>query len=500
MTDELRFEVRPIEGAFAAVGETVSFRREGGKLYALNEDGEAFGVVPSKFAAAICDQPAETLTAEVAGRGEGGFLTVQVAFEEAGEEPAVSPAAAPAGQAAPSLAKAPAPTPAAPAVPAAGEATSQIPVAEAPNETGTAAEPAAGEEARAPQSKRRLPVWAKVAVGILAAVVVLLVVLVGVVLIGTEATQTVTVGHVSYEAPGSWTAKVLDVDEDDLNEYYYGVYADDFDGGILIQADCPSDPYFTEYALPYLLSGMGIDDDPIDEYTTDEGARVYLYEGLEIEGESQEGTGYLQVVVSGDYATTTYAYCTPAEFDEHADELLEILNTLTIIDAEEPSYSQTQTIGAGDVTTEIPVSWTVEEDADNTTAYSDDYTCLIEVSNGEEITDWEELYLLTAWVWESYDGDADVERVDYEDAVILKISVSSYEFDYHDVDDVDSIGYLYYIFSGNTYYLVRAFCSTDDYGLYGPGFEGIVASLNIDNPSEPYDAEDAGDEDGEAST
>lgn len=53
MEELLGFEVRPIQGVVAAVGEEVTFKEEDGKLLALNEDGEAFGVVPNKFAKSL---------------------------------------------------------------------------------------------------------------------------------------------------------------------------------------------------------------------------------------------------------------------------------------------------------------------------------------------------------------------------------------------------------------------------------------------------------------
>lgn len=53
MDELLGFEVRPIQGVVVAVGEEVTFKEEDGKLLALNEDGEAFGVVPNRFAKSL---------------------------------------------------------------------------------------------------------------------------------------------------------------------------------------------------------------------------------------------------------------------------------------------------------------------------------------------------------------------------------------------------------------------------------------------------------------
>ena len=71
MAEAFEFEVRPIEGATAVVGEEVTFREEGGKLYALNEDGEAFGVVPKAVAARLEALGIDSLPAEVSSHAEG---------------------------------------------------------------------------------------------------------------------------------------------------------------------------------------------------------------------------------------------------------------------------------------------------------------------------------------------------------------------------------------------------------------------------------------------
>ena len=485
MTDELRFEVRPIEGAFAAVGETVAFRREGGRLYALNEDGEAFGVVPSKFAAAICGQPAETLTAEVAGRGEGGFLTVQVAFEEAGGELANEPSATPADQAAPALAEAPAPGPAAPAVPAAGEATEQVPVAEAASEASPAAKPATVEETRAPQSKKKLPVWAKVALGALAAVVVLALVIAAVASSGTEATQTVTVGHVEYEVPGSWTIEDLSDETDELFEYLVAADPDDFNGVVTISADWPS-YYFSEDLLPAILVGVGVEGDPVDEYTTDEGALVYLYEGVELEGDSTDATGYVQIVISGDYATVTSAACLSEEFDEHADELLEILNTLTIIDAEEPSYSQVQEEESssasqiGHVVYEIPESWTVEDLSDDNSDfeyyyafYANDFDGgLLVLADGSSLLFAEALMSYTLSGMGIEDDPVDEYLTDDGAHVYL------YEYDMESSGDTYS-GYMQIVVSGDYAAATYANCTSDELDYHAEELKEILYSVTV---------------------
>lgn len=69
----MEFEVRLIDGAMAVVGEEVTFKEENGKLLALNEDSEAFGVVPNKYAEQLkefAEQNSE-MDAIVVAHGDG---------------------------------------------------------------------------------------------------------------------------------------------------------------------------------------------------------------------------------------------------------------------------------------------------------------------------------------------------------------------------------------------------------------------------------------------
>ena len=84
MAEAFKFEVRPIEGATAVIGEEVTFRSEGGRLYALNEDGEAFGTVPKAVAARLEEAGVDSLAAEVASRA-GGVPTISVMEFGSGE-------------------------------------------------------------------------------------------------------------------------------------------------------------------------------------------------------------------------------------------------------------------------------------------------------------------------------------------------------------------------------------------------------------------------------
>lgn len=88
MEELLSFEVRPVQGVVVAVGEEVTFKEEDGKLLALNEGGEAFGVVPNKFSKKLLELTAagEVISASVEGRSDGVPLIVVSREDETVEE------------------------------------------------------------------------------------------------------------------------------------------------------------------------------------------------------------------------------------------------------------------------------------------------------------------------------------------------------------------------------------------------------------------------------
>lgn len=69
----MEFEVRLIAGAVAVIGEEVTFKEKDGKLLALNEDGEAFGVVPNTYAEQLIELAKQNsnMNAFVIAHGDG---------------------------------------------------------------------------------------------------------------------------------------------------------------------------------------------------------------------------------------------------------------------------------------------------------------------------------------------------------------------------------------------------------------------------------------------
>ena len=67
------FEVRLIDGSVAVIGEEVAFKEENGRLLALNEDGEPFGVVPNRYVEPLRElaKQNQDIVATVVARDDG---------------------------------------------------------------------------------------------------------------------------------------------------------------------------------------------------------------------------------------------------------------------------------------------------------------------------------------------------------------------------------------------------------------------------------------------
>ena len=290
---------------------------------------------------------------------------------------------------------------------------------------------------------------------------------------------------------------------------------DDFNGVITIAADWPS-YYFSDYYLSAVLSGLGVEGDPADEYTTDEGALVYFYEGVELElDDSLNATAYVQIVVSGDYASVMMAGCLEDEFDEHAEELLAILDTLTIIDAAEPTYLQTeeeegtQSVTLGSVTIEVPESWSLED-----TSYSNYTQTMIKAD------DFDATVFMT---YSSYNVIGDVNEMD----TIMSMRETDYGFGFpsaeyettegfvcryerepdddndwcYDLLIVSESSYLEGAISKYHYVEIRIDCAPDDFGAHAEELEAILDSMTIEEDGSGTKAsESAEDDDGTTSS
>ena len=322
MSESFEFEVRPLHGATAAVGEEVSFREEGGKLYALNEDGEAFGVVPKAVAARLEAAGVDSLSAEVASRADG-IPTVSVEVAEA-----------PAGDAAVQSAVA------AGAETVAKEESDDAPGPEqAAARTGTAPADASGTK----KSKIKYVVIAAVA-----AAVIVIVACVSLFSGGATqtATQTVTSDWFSVEVPEDWTVETLNEDAEAGSGLYcvHHIYSDEpgfylyIGGPRLIDSEYALAEEFDDSSHWRYGSEFTMDGAVVHQYQVDS-AEVYLTfapDDYELADDSTEWAGYVYYIYSGSEYMVVEAYCLADEYDESVGELEAIWDSVVLEDASEP--------------------------------------------------------------------------------------------------------------------------------------------------------------------
>ena len=365
MAESFEFEVRPIEGAMAVVGEEVTFRSEGGKLYALNEDGEAFGVVPKSVAARLEAAGIDSLSAEVASRA-GGMPTISVAglgAEGAATGAAVATAAATTAAAAgavsakesaaeeqqpveqqPAKQSQPAEQPQ-PEQPRQVEATQPAAVAQ-PVETvqsAAATQPAAAAEDSASSGQAgKKPVGKYILIGVIVVLVIVLVICIAMLFSGSDSdsgssggTQTVSDGTISLEVPADW-----EVDEDDGT---YVVNSTDHEAVLMLvtstdvlDGSLTADEVCSAVAEDASTDeGSEVDEDSMEETVTDEGAiiRVYDYDYV-YEGEDYDGS--VEMILSGSSISVIAEVCSVDALDDYEDALDEALDSVTVLDPSEP--------------------------------------------------------------------------------------------------------------------------------------------------------------------
>ena len=154
-----------------------------------------------------------------------------------------------------------------------------------------------------------------------------------------EKTQTVTMDWISVEVPEDWT-----VESSDSITY---ICPDDFEGCLCIDGPVElTDDFNEEFIEEYFEDGYLADSSSSDAFTVD-GANVqrFQYEnatgisltpvifemGLDSDSYSTVGySGYLQIVYSDDECFIVEFTCMPDEYEEHADEMEEILNSMTL--------------------------------------------------------------------------------------------------------------------------------------------------------------------------
>ena len=561
MSEPLEFEVRPIEGISVAVGEEVTFREEDGKLLALNEDGEAFGSVPRAFASKLQAMGLTELEAKVTGRSYGVptvAVTVPAAGETAGttntEEAQAEGASADAGTA--SVTQAPetaaetkaacttgAQAPGAPEGATPAEAQAAPDTAQSPQQPSAAsgnvgqsyeqflADDTAGENAAAAQAqeKPRKKTGKRIAIIVLLVVALLFVGCVA--LLAVPTTQTVTYDWMSVEVPADWT-----VNEEEEEDTVY-LYPDDCAvvvhmGTIYEGEDVETVQEELEDAISLMnkfgdtwgeREELAIGDAVVWRYevTTEFDDKVYA----EAYG-TAEWQGYYEVVFSGDEYKVLTAYCLADEYDEHADELLEIMDSLTLENPTAPGESledggsdggdtetETQTVSNGTISVEVPASWDVVEDEDGNgysvgkgngdvaisvkteegildgTTYGWGYAegILLAINSGEEDENGATAYVDTDSLEESTTDEGVLIRTyDYSEAT----------------DEIEYDGSLQMIFSGDSLSTVIVACYSGVQDEYEEQLETILSSVTVENPEEPLlwgvDSDSEDEEDGTA--
>ena len=502
MSERFEFEVRPIEGATAAVGEEVTFRNEGGKLYALNEDGEAFGVVPAKFASQV--EGLGGVAATVASRSGGiPTIVVEVPVGPAPEDVATTAPVEASAEAEEDQAEAPdefAQESEDAAFASEVETESKVEATQGETdadkiESAGSDAPAAQADASANASGKKKSKTKYIAIAAVAAVFI--VVIVCVVLFSGEKTQTVTSDWLSIEVPEDWT---VDSDSDDEETY---VYPDDFTGFVAI---CGPDEighyldyqyeFFDDTVAPIYYDGEVLDDSSIGDAVVQrlqvESSNLILEQLDEIEEladyAEDEWAGYVYYIYSGTEYMELKVFCLANEYDDHADELEEVLESVVLEDAQEPETVM-QVLSDGETSIEVPADWLVEEQESDESylvqAYQWDVTLMVTLQNGYSLSG---LSLKSvdyaASLFETLLGldSSTLEQFEYENGAIIY----RYDYSYTDEDnDIDRVGYLEIVFSGDEASLIIVMSDEDEFAENSEKLESILDSLTIENPSEP---------------
>ena len=151
-------------------------------------------------------------------------------------------------------------------------------------------------------------------------------------------TQIVSHGGYSLEVPAEWvvsseensygivTYTILTSEED-----YYAYFV--FQPGVtLVDSGITSG----EELVSLYADGLGIDTSGFELTITDEGALIYrsVYEDPDY-----PNLGYAEVIISGDSYAVISTACPEETFDEHDEEMTEVLDSLTIEDPAAPIFS-----------------------------------------------------------------------------------------------------------------------------------------------------------------
>lgn len=547
MATELEFEVRLIGAAFAVVGEGVTFREENGKLLALNEDGEPFGVVPNRYAEQLreLEECNSEIVATVVSHGDG-VLGVAVSCKEVrfeaeqvgiGSASEIRPESEQVSESVDSVAAADksvrvmiTATPESP-----DEINSESD--EQSSETTTSAQYKKSDSSQGSKKKTKY-----VLIGMLLAALVV-VIIICIVAFSDGGRQTVTDGTISIEVPSSW-----EVEEDSDGDYLViesesetvrimlatelQDYSEDAISSTLNDVGLDESDLADFITLTFLLvfsdSGYGLGVDSFEKLSTDEGVLIYAFDSS-VDIDDTEYSGTIELIFSGESISVVIAMNNFDASDDDIASMEEALASVTVLDPSEPAFLSwladgeeddevsseseeeseeegqtvgTETISDSTLSIEYPSDWEVVD--------SDSDSVIVRTLAGEVIVDFVSTVMdgnlnadaIASTVIEaeiesapsngslSIDEDVFVEETS-EDGVLIR----SYEV-CPSYDGSEYEGTCVMFFSGDSFSVLMGICLTDALDEYEDELNEVMASATVLDPSEPnyLSDEEASDE------
>lgn len=154
-----------------------------------------------------------------------------------------------------------------------------------------------------------------------------------------EGTQSFTSDWLSIEVPGNWTEEYVISTDDAGNRYIdeskLSIDPDDFTGSVYITETKEIGGIYEEQSSS-IESSLIYDGYSVEEFTID-GAVARRYEvtsGPKFRDETSKG--FIQYIYSGSEYKRISIYCVDAEYDEHAEEMIEVLDSITLRNASAP--------------------------------------------------------------------------------------------------------------------------------------------------------------------
>lgn len=148
-----------------------------------------------------------------------------------------------------------------------------------------------------------------------------------------EPTQTVTKSNISIDIPLDWNVEYKD------GSKLPTITPDDFDGMLIVGTTVSPLSAFAnaDEAFDYWLeTDTASDKSTAVDLST--GATPIRRYSIDLSG-GRESKGFSQVALSGDEAVGVFFICAGTEYDEHAEEMEQIMDTIEVVDPEAPRFS-----------------------------------------------------------------------------------------------------------------------------------------------------------------